>query len=190
MSKPKSEKWYAAMAAKRGTTARNQYSKAKELGLEKPEISEETREKIIAANKRRTHSEETKKKISEARKKYLLENPDKVPYRLNHYSKGRSYPEEYWKIVLDSNNISYVEQYPIGLYQLDFAILDQKIDLEIDGSQHYCDQRIVESDKRRTEYLESLGWKVIRVNWSEYQKMVDKKQFVEYILNEIGPLAQ
>ena len=38
------------------------------------------------------HTEETKRKISEIRKKYLFENPDKVPYLLNHYSKGESYP--------------------------------------------------------------------------------------------------
>ena len=40
------------------------------------------------------HSEETKKKISEIRKKYLSENPDKVPYKLNH-SSTESYPEKY-----------------------------------------------------------------------------------------------
>ncbi len=28
----------------------------------------------------RTHTDESRKKISESRKKYLLENPDKVPY--------------------------------------------------------------------------------------------------------------
>src|SRR3546814_4629172 len=53
------------------------------------------------------------------------------------------------------------------IYSLDFAIIPSKIDLEIDGEQHYVDQRIVDSDKRRTEYLESLGWKTIRVTSEE-----------------------
>lgn len=34
----------------------------------------------------RKHTEETKKRISETLKKYLLENPEKVPYKLNHSS--------------------------------------------------------------------------------------------------------
>ena len=43
-------------------------------------------------------NEEDKKRISEQRKKYLSEHPDKVPYLLNH-SSNISYPERYFKIV-------------------------------------------------------------------------------------------
>ena len=45
----------------------------------------------------RIHSNETKEKISISRKKYLSEHPDQVPYLLNHYSKGESYPEKYFE---------------------------------------------------------------------------------------------
>ena len=56
MSKQKSEKWYAAMAAKKGKTAKNQYSKAKELGLPKPSLNENSRKKISeAAKKKKTY---------------------------------------------------------------------------------------------------------------------------------------
>ena len=34
----------------------------------------------------RTHTEEQKQKISQSRKQYLLEHPDRVPYLLNHFS--------------------------------------------------------------------------------------------------------
>lgn len=186
MSKQKSEKWYAAMAAKKGKTAKNQYSKAKELGLPKPSLNENSRKKISEAAKKRKHTEETKKKISEKRIKFLQENPHMVPYKLNHYSNGRSYPEEYWKNVLDTENLIYEEQYSIGSYQLDFAFLDSKIDLEIDGDQHYLDQRIVESDIRRNEYLQKLGWKVVRVKWSEFQKSTNKREYIENILKHLG----
>ena len=184
MSKPKSKKWYAAMAARRGNGT-NQYTKAKAEGLSKPEIKEETRKKWSDANKKRGPlSEETKKKISESRIKFLRENPDMVPYKLNHYSKGRSYPEEYWKGILDSHGVSYTEQYQVGPYQLDFVI--GNIDLEIDGDQHYLDKRVVASDKRRNKYLETLGWKTIRVKWSDYQKLVDKKTFVDGIISQLS----
>lgn len=190
MKKPKSEKWYAAMAAKKGSSAKNQYSKAKDLGLPKPQISEKSRLKMSIASSERRHTDETKKKISESRIKFLRENPDQVPYKLNHYSKGRSYAEEYWKVVLDSNNIVYEEQYQIGTYQLDFAFPELKIDLEIDGDQHHLDKRIVESDKRRNLYLEELGWTIIRVKWSEYKKLINKKDYVNTILERIrGPVV-
>lgn len=180
----KSEKWYAAMAARRGKGA-NQYTKAKELGLPPPTLSEEQRRSLSERAKQKRHSEETKEKIRQRRIAYLRENPDKVPYKLNHYSKGRSYPEEYWNAILESNGLEYTEQYQIGPYQLDFAFLEAKIDLEIDGDQHYLDERIVQSDKRRNAYLENLGWKIIRVRWSEYKNIEDKRAFVATLLKTI-----
>lgn len=185
MKKPKSEAWYEAMRTKkdRGTNL-NAASKAKKLGLPKPEITDETRLKMSKAS-HRPHTEETKKKISEARIKFLHENPDMVPYKLNHYTKGRSYAEEYWKVILDSNNLVYEEQYQIGPYQLDFAFPNLKIDLEIDGDQHHLDKRVVESDKRRNIYLENLGWTIVRVKWSEYKKLTEKKEYVSIILEQI-----
>ena len=126
-------------------------------------------------------SEETKKKLSEIRKKYLAENPDKVPYKLNHSSK-ESYPEKYFTEVFKNEEIDVVKSFYIGLYELDFCIPDKKIDIEIDGSQHYYDKKIVESDKRRNEFLENDGWDIIRINWSHYKRL-DLESKKEYILN-------
>ena len=61
MTKPKSEAWYAAMHARKGKGT-NQYTKAKELGLPKPEVSVESHLKRSISNKR-PHTEETKKKL-------------------------------------------------------------------------------------------------------------------------------
>lgn len=163
----------------------NQYTKAKKLGLPKPELSKESRKKIGIASKNRPKSEETKKKLSEARIKFLRENPDKVPYKMNHYSKGRSYAEEYWKTVLDSYDMDYVEQYQFSSYSFDFAFPDKKIDLEIDGDQHYLDERIVASDKRRNAYVAEHGWKTIRVKWSDFQKLTNKREYIAGILSQI-----
>jgi very-short-patch-repair endonuclease len=138
-------------------------------------------QKLSQSKTPRKHSEETKKKISEIRKKYLQENPDKVPYKLNHSSK-ESYPEKYFTEVFRNEGIEVVKSFHIGIYELDFCIADKRIDIEIDGSQHYCDEKIVESDKRRNKFLEDDGWDVIRINWSEYKKLsFDEKR--EYITN-------
>lgn len=184
----KTDPWHLAMNAKKGS-GQNQWTKAKKTG--QPYIlSEESRKRMSKASSGRKHTDETKQLISKKRKEFLEQNPDMVPYKLNHYSKGQSYAEVYWQGILDSNGINYIAEYGISLYSLDFAIVDKKIDLEIDGDQHYLDERIVESDKRRTEYLESEGWTVIRIKWSDYQKLErnKKEQYVNNILEQImGP---
>jgi len=193
LKKPKSEKWLAAMFARRGRGT-NQYTKAIELGSPKPVLTEEQINKRRICSTGKKHTAETKKKLSELRIKYLQENPEMVPYKLNHKSKGPSYPEMYWKEILDYNNIIYSQEYPIGLYQLDFAILEYKIDLEIDGDQHYLDKKIMESDIRRNKYLENLGWTIIRIKWSDYKKILslsDRQDYVKDIIHKLnGPVVQ
>ena len=158
-------------------SGQNQYSKGK-VG------SDDTRRKLSEAGKRRIASLETRKKISKSRIRYLKDNPDKVPYLLNHYSKGESYPEKYWREILETNGIEFQQEKQISIYRLDFSI-NNVLDLEIDGEQHYLDPRIRASNQRRDEELRALGWKVIRVRWSDYQQMQTehRKQYVEMILN-------
>lgn len=131
------------------------------------------------------HSTETREKISKARKKFLKENPDKVPYLLNHSSKI-SYPEQYFKELFENEKIELEFKYRIGTYELDFADPINKIDIEIDGSQHKLDLRIVEHDIKRDKYLNDLGWVVYRIYWPEWKKLtfVEKKKKLQYILTD------
>lgn len=134
------------------------------------------------------HTEEQKRKVSESRKKYLLEHPEKVPYVLNHHSKGDSYPEKYFKDVFDNAEIDYSQNYYSNGYFLDFAWPDIKIYIEIDGEQHYVDHRIVEHDKIRTQRLHDLGWRLLkRIRWSEFQKLKqsEKENLVYRLLQTI-----
>jgi len=119
-------------------------------------------------------TEETKQKLSIARKKYLEKNPDKVPYKLNHYSKGQSYPESYFEQWLKNEGICYIAEQQISIYSIDFRIGD--IALEIDGEQHYVDERIVKSNFYRDEYLKSIGIDTIRVRWAHYQKFSNEEK--------------
>jgi len=130
--------------------------------------------KLSCKLKPRKLSEKTKEKISKARRKFLKENPDKVPYLLNHHSKGMSYPEKYFEKLFRNENIELIYHHRVGTYQLDFSDPIRKIDIEIDGEQHYCDEKIIKSDKRRNKYLEDNGWFVYRIRWSKYNKL-DKK---------------
>lgn len=131
-------------------------------------------------------STETKQKISIARRKFLEANPDKVPYKLNHYSKGPSYPERYFKELFENENMNLVSEYQISYYQLDFADVEKKIDVEIDGEQHYADERIVASDARRNSFLKDQGWVVFRIRWRDYQKLkLSEKQKIITTLKEV-----
>lgn len=127
------------------------------------------------------HSEETKRKLSEIRIAYLKEHPEMVPYKLNHKHK-ETYPEKYFKSIL----VDFCPQYPIPntLYQVDFANPNLKVVIEIDGEQHYVDSRIVNHDIIRTQRLEELGWKIIRVRWSSFQKLSseDKAKVISELL--------
>jgi very-short-patch-repair endonuclease/phage FluMu protein Com len=112
-------------------------------------ISKESREKMSKASSGRLHTEETKRKISEKRKQYLKNNPDKVPYKLNHSSKI-SYPEEYFlECFKKYKNVSF--QHRVNTYSLDFANVEEKLYLEVDGEQHYLDNRILKHDIKRTK---------------------------------------
>jgi len=136
-------------------------------------------------SKGKSMSEEQKKKISDTMKRYLSDNPSKTPYVLNHHSHGDSYPEKYFKSIFDFNNIKYEQNYFTCGYFLDFAFVDSKQYIEIDGEQHYVDNRIVKHDKIRTDKLLKNGWEcIMRVRWSEYKKM-EKSEQEEFVTNMI-----
>lgn len=134
------------------------------------------------------HSEETKKKISDSIKKFLLEHPEKVPYKLNHSSK-QSFPEKFFETVFINNGISFEKEFYTNGYWLDFCF-NKTFYVEIDGEQHYLDKKIVEHDKIRTARLTESGFKCIeRVRWSEFQKL-DKDSQKEYISTLIDKIKR
>jgi len=139
---------------------------------------------------KRTHTEESRKKISETRKKYLRDNPDKIPYLLNHKHKRKFYSEEYFNECLKDTN--FINEYKVDTYSLDFAEVVNKIDLEIDGNQHFYDKKIIEHDKKRNFYLSCLGWTIIRIKWSEFLilSLAEKQRIVKDIIKFKNPIAK
>lgn len=123
----------------------------------------------------KTHTEETKKKIGAGVKNFLENNPDMVPYKRNHSCK-ESYPEEYFTTVFENEHLHLKKQYRFHSYTLDFCDVDKKVDIEVDGDQHYLDPVIIEHDKRRNKFLTDAGWTVFRIRWSDYKKMSDKEK--------------
>ncbi len=55
--------------------------------------------------------------------------------------------------------VKFRRQHPFGSYIADFACLDPKLVVELDGSQHQLD---LEYDRRRDEYFQAHGFAVLR----------------------------
>lgn len=103
--------------------------------------------------------------------------------------KIESYPEKFFKIVLENNKIKYEFNKPIkksdlGIdcssnYFLDFYLPEKNIDLEIDGKQHEYEDR-KEMDMRRDEYVSKFFY-VYRIKWKNINNVKGKKYISEEI---------
>lgn len=164
---------------------KNRYTKAKENGI-KYEDKKETLDKLSKSFKGNHHTEYTKQKISNSRKKYLEDHPEQIGWKINHSSK-MSYPEKYFLQVFEKEGIPVKYHKYIGRYELDFYNENFNKYIEIDGEQHFSDKMILH-DKIRTEYLENLGWKGIRVRWSDFVKLSceEKRSVISSIKDFIG----
>jgi very-short-patch-repair endonuclease len=112
------------------------------------------------------HSEETKKIISEKRLEFMKNNPDKTAWRLSNIS----YPEklfiEYVESIGLDKKYSIIREYSVFPYFIDFAFINQKVAIEVDGSQHLLPER-KERDDKKDKLLNELGWFVIRISEKE-----------------------
>ena len=66
-----------------------------------------------------------------------------------------------WYRFLRKYPVRFRRQYIIGNYIVDFFCHQAKLVIELDGSQH-CEEEALQYDQNRTQYLESLGLKVLR----------------------------
>lgn len=111
---------------------------------------------------------ETRKKISDRRKKFLKENPDKHPWKKD--TKKISEPCEKLKEYLRNKNISFVEEWqPLEnrFYSIDIAFPDIKFGIEVNGNQHYNrDGTLTNYYQERHDLIEKEGWKLLELHYS------------------------
>ena len=75
-----------------------------------------------------------------------------------------SYPESIAIKFFESKNISYIREYPLGKYFIDFFIEDKKLAIEIDGQQHEKPERAL-SDAKKDLFIKENGFSVLRIKW-------------------------
>jgi len=104
---------------------------------------------------------------------YMKNNPGKTAWRLSNMS----YPEKLFlyeckRIELCKKHL-IVREYSVFPYFIDFAFVNERVAVEIDGSQHLLPERI-EKDKIKDEFLKSKNWKVIRIPANNIIKDITK----------------
>lgn len=130
-----------------------------------------TKNKLKLTQTGKKHTADTRRRMSENKKIYLDNNPDKVPYRLYH-SSIKSFPEMTFEKYLKLNNIKgWVYNYRFGRYSFDFAFPEWQLDIEIDGKTH-LNEKVKNSDMDRDLFVTNLGWRVIRFTAADIRNNV------------------
>jgi very-short-patch-repair endonuclease len=73
-------------------------------------------------------------------------------------------------------------QHPVGPFFADFACLEAKLIVEIDGGQHF-EPEAAEKDRRRTAALKNSGFDVMR--FDNRQVLLETDAVLESILNQL-----
>lgn len=88
--------------------------------------------------------------------------------------------------------LGFVREYPVKTkghntqhktptsYKTDFGHVDKKIAIELDGTSHTFSSK--QDDKKKTEVLEALGWKVIRI---KHKKEVNQSHLSAEIMQQL-----
>lgn len=135
------------------------------------------------------HSERTKKKISQHRKQYLKQHPESFVWR--RADKFKSKPCEDLKQFLKDNNINFYPQYSNPQqfnrnFAIDIAFPNQKIAIEVNGTQHY--QRsgnLTDYHKERHDILQKLGWKVYQIPYTKVYNKEVRQNLLKLIKDNI-----
>jgi hypothetical protein len=89
-----------------------------------------------------------------------------------------SYPESIAIRTLESLDIEYEYEMPLGKYFVDFAIHSKMIIIEIDGQQHNKPER-KKVDDIKDSLLHMNGWKVYRIKWPKDNIIQSIKDILE-----------
>ena len=89
-----------------------------------------------------------------------------------------------WKLLRNKQiaDTKFRRQHPVDNYILDFYCHEQKLAIELDGSQHF-EEKVKDYDQKRTEYLNQQGIKVLR--FDNRQMLIETEAVLEVIYNEI-----
>ena len=95
-----------------------------------------------------------------------------------------------WYKYLRSHSLKFTRQKVLGRYIADFYCASVKMVIELDGSQHYEDKGL-EADRERTEFLKSYGIRVLRIpNNAVTKDLRGVCDYIDGILNGTIPFPE
>ena len=126
----------------------------------------------------RKETEEHRKKISESMKKAHAEG------RAHNIGECRwnnepSWPEKWFMMVIENEfrDKNFKQEFPFHKFSLDFAWVEKKRCIEIDGEQHERNEEQKIRDLEKDRLLKEDGWELLRMPWKEVYK--DTKVWIE-----------
>lgn len=112
---------------------------------------------------------ETRQKISIAMKRAHEEG------RAWNIGKSRwnnepSWPEKFFMEVIENefSDKNYITEFPFHRYAIDFAWVEKKKAIEIDGDQHQRFEEYKIRDAEKDRLLKEVGWEVLRIPWKDF----------------------
>jgi very-short-patch-repair endonuclease len=88
-----------------------------------------------------------------------------------------------WHLLRDRrlDGVKFRRQVPIGPYVADFASIQQRLIIELDGGQHVDSPR----DARRDAFLQGAGWRVLRF-WNN-EALTNRQGVLEIVHSALTP---
>jgi very-short-patch-repair endonuclease len=144
-----------------------------------------SKECIISTFKNRIHTNESIHKIRKKRLEYLSKKSGNTAWECRTSGK-LSYLEQWFfnRCITRELHAKYdiVNEYSISKYSIDFAFINEKIAVELDGKCHFVNgEDRIQTDVEKDEYLIQNGWRVFRIR---YDELVDSK--IDELISFIG----
>lgn len=136
------------------------------------------------------HTEETKRKIREKRFEYLKLKRGETAWE-KRQKREMSYLEEWFDKKCNQYDLyskyDIINEYPIFPYFIDFAFINEKIAVELDGRCHFINggKRIMH-DIKKDDFLIKEGWRIFRIRFDE---ILDDHMILK-LVNFIGDRAK
>ena len=153
------------------------------------DIIRNTSEANIVAHKNKPESyklsDESKQKLRDKRLSFMMEHPEQTAWRKRN---EMSYPEKLCFNILKELELDkkyYIErEYSVFPFYIDFAFVDIKVAIEVDGSFHWRNEERKEKDLQKDKLLKSLGWRILRIQEDELKQHYNDIKTT--VLNFIG----
>lgn len=103
---------------------------------------------------------------------YMKKNPDKTAWRLKNISYSeKKFLNKCYELEYDKK-YHIIREYCMFPYFIDFAFINEKVAIEIDGSQHNLPDR-KEKDKKKNELIIKNGWRILRFTASQINNSIE-----------------